>query len=148
MWLEEDQGLWVRKRAHFGWQFQHQLWETNLPVYIPIRNPYDVALSWEARSVNDDRPIDDMMNCFREMWRFLGERHGSMQVVPIQMETLPILADRSVGPDHPCRRDRETFARHPRILALSDAIRDSLPVRDFYDRYYTQEQLWWLHAAR
>lgn len=69
---------------------------------IPIRNPVDIAVSWEARyQDNGDKTADNLIWRLDAMLNYID----SHDVKIWNIEEIPVFA-RSIGPDHSVRKTR------------------------------------------
>lgn len=93
---------------------------------IPIRNPIDVAISWDARYPTvGTKTIENMIRRFDFMLSFIYA-HKDLKLWKV--EDLPLL-ESSKGPEHKVRETKES----PRIDAIKKWMAEH---QDFYGRYY------------
>lgn len=102
---------------------------------IPIRNPIDVAISWDSRYRDNDgvHSIDYMIWNFELMFQFIRGACSRYSVNLHKIEDLPLL-EKSKGPPSEFRETRTS----PRIEALKAFLH---PHADFYKQFYDLEWL-------
>jgi hypothetical protein len=108
-------------------------------AYVPVRNPIDVADSWERRyRGNDAHNGFNMTNGIAQM---VDHYLRSPECIELfKMEELPRL--RGHGPQP---HDWEKIgAEHERVRSIRDFFRKVPEVESFYRELYTPEELWWL----
>ena len=108
-------------------------------AYIPLRNPYDVADSWERRYFNAsvDKSPQAMIQALGMMVECVEKYPDNIEI--FKMEDLPVL--RGIGPN-PENWDRMVETERSRDLRRW--VLQTTEVEAFYRTYYTAEELWWL----
>lgn len=118
-----------KKHWHFNSIYAEDIRAFAGHAHIPIRNPIDVAISWDTRYVNEyGGTIADMLKAFDEMLEFIDRYHRHTLYRMEEFKTR--LGE---GPSGPVRNTRES----PRIDALrqwmtGDKMR-------FYESWYELE---------
>lgn len=116
---------------HFG-QNDANLAEYDGHIDIPIRNPIDVAISWDARYVNEygTKTPKYLLEGLDKMLDLISSNPERCTLY--RMEDLPVV-ERTKGPESVIRTTR----RSPRIDKLHEWMTgDKL---DFYGKYYQLE---------
>lgn len=109
-------------------------------AYIPIRNPFDVADSWERRYGDaTDKSGVDMCQALHMMVRCIVAH--SQHIETFRIEELPVLRG---AIERPSNWDRQVVAQGARVGYLRRWVRSNAEVESFYRGYYTDVDLWWL----
>lgn len=108
-------------------------------AYVPVRNPLDVADSWERRYKDDGAHNGwNMCNAVGQMVDAYLNYPEHIEL--FKMEALPVLRGHGPVPEDWQRLSPD----HPRIAELRSFMARVPEVEDFYRGMYTPEELWWL----
>lgn len=152
-WLKDEQEI-VRETQpdpnemvghwHFGMhtnRIQEMFEDGHGNGHIPLRNPIDICDSWRRRYSKDPNPgktQGDLNHAITLMVVYLSEFPNRTQVY--KMEELPNLI--GAGPEQDL--SSEEIYYHERTQDLRRFILGDNLVREFYQWYYTEEELWWM----
>lgn len=103
-------------------------------AHIPIRDPIDIAISWDSRYADSADPVtktEPMLQTFDEMLNYIW---SGANVVLHRVEDLP-RHEESAGPDADVRRTKSS----PRIDALIEWMDE--PRVELYKQFYDLEWL-------
>lgn len=91
-------------------------------VHVPLRDPWEISVSWEARGLS----VDEQIHAMELLREYVSTHKVDLHV----MEQLP-----NVIGEHPQHdaRDREWMARTPRIERLREWLRSDELWGRFYD---------------
>jgi len=108
-------------------------------AYIPVRNLYDIADSWQRRYSSESvgKNASDMIVGLAMMIDCIDRYPDYIEVFKI--EELPVL--RGVGPNP---EGWDKTAMTARMKELRQWVLQTEVVEAFYRTYYTAEELWWL----
>lgn len=109
-------------------------------AHIPIRDPFDIAMSWEARYGDEDvKGSEDMLRDFDLMIEWSpGHRNKTFWMT----DDLPVHT--GAGPKHWAkdRRNRGKAAKLDRSVALRHWFNSNEAAQTFYAKLYP-EGFWW-----
>jgi len=135
-WNAEDEHYSTRVTAlHFG-ENDRDIETFNNQVDIPIRDPFDVAISWEARYTGLEYPE-------LALWdKLIAYTTGRPQTTFHRIEDIKDIRI-GEGPKHWARdkKRRKKALTMPRIVALREWIQEGARL-EFFQQFYPK--LWWL----
>lgn len=107
-------------------------------AHIPIRDPFDIAMSWEAR-YGDEMGADEMLRDFNLMLEWVPN-HPKKTLWMI--DDLPV--HEGAGPKHWAKdkRNRGKAAKLDRSVALRRWYRTSEAAQTFYEKLFPKG-FWW-----
>ena len=117
-------------------------------AHIPIRDPFDIAMSWEARGQadlknngQDSKPADLLVRALTEMVDY-DRCHNAEELVYWPIDKVP--RRRGKGPDFWGRRKarREEALQLVRPTAVRQWYRRSERAQEFYSQFF-KKGFWW-----
>lgn len=134
-------------RDHLGldgyWHFRQNQPDIDVftgTAHIPLRDPFDIAMSWESRYGDEAwKGPEDMLECFNLMLNYVAGHPGTKLY---RVDKLPIHEGR--GPKHWARdkRNRGKAAKLDRSLALRRWFKTHETAQTFYTKHFP-EGFWW-----
>ena len=128
-YLELD-GYW-----HFG-QSDSKIEEYDGPVHFPVRDPFDVSISWHAYYGKEPHRDLQEFQRWELAFKYLKFRHS---VTYYRIDQLPVHVGR--GPDHVARHDRSAAMKLKRIQYLLRWIHTEDPAT-FFGKHFPEGFSW------
>ena len=110
--------------------------------YVPLRNPFDISDSWRRRYFNNGP--DKSQAVINELLELQIDRLKQYPKILKAFKVETIDMRENIGPKPEKDISTEEFRKSDRIMELREWIMVNPHVEEFYRKYYTDAELWWL----